>query len=254
VISLGSALTALEANLNTDLERAGAQREILAWEAVMQPLHHLASSCAGAWGVVPPSGGRVQQPELREGHQSPAGGRGAFSQPGRPRAGDYRALEKNCRGRTSKRGPVKAGELDCHRSNGDFSAARSCARYLLSACGASSDGEQNSPSTRAVRNSLTSPSDFFRQPRAFDCLNQRSGTLTLTTADGWRACRPSVLISLAQAADPVTRNGGPRAAGLRQCPRYGPFSENTAVAGDLRASGHNGPWGRASSGEPTTQR
>ncbi|MCT4366607.1 MAG: hypothetical protein N3Z28_02915, partial [Synechococcaceae cyanobacterium MAG-AL2] len=38
---LGSALTALEANLNTDLERAGASGEILGWEAVMQPLHHL---------------------------------------------------------------------------------------------------------------------------------------------------------------------------------------------------------------------
>jgi len=36
--SLGSALTALEANLNTDLRAGGAAGEILAGRAVMQPL------------------------------------------------------------------------------------------------------------------------------------------------------------------------------------------------------------------------
>jgi len=228
---LGSALTALEANLNTDLERAGASGEILGWEAVMQPLHHLGEQLRWSWGVVSHLVGVCNSPELREAHQSQQAAVVAFSNRAGQSQAIYRALEK-LQSQHKQAGPGEAGELDATQQRILSAELRT---MRLRGVGLS-DGEQTA-FNKASEELAHLSSDFGNH--VLDATNQ--WTLRLTTADEVEGLPSSVLDQLAQAAGSSDPTVGPWLLGL-DMPRYGPFLKYSRRR-DLRALAYKAPCG-----------
>ena len=238
---LGSALTALEANLNTDLEQAEASGETLAWDAVLEPLHHLGEQLRWSWGVVSHLVGVCNSPELREAHQSQQAAVVAFSNRAGQSQAIYQALEK-LQSQHSQAGPGEAGELDATQQR-----ILSAELRTMRLRGVGLSGAEQTAFNQASEELARLSSDFGNN--VLDATNQ--WTLRLSTAAEVEGLPSSLLEQLAQAAGSVDPTAGPWLLGL-DMPRYGPFLKYSRRR-DLRALAYKAHVGRASGGERDNQ-